>query len=473
MKTFAACLVIGCVFAAPAFSQDHSRRFALVIGNGAYAELGVLDNPVNDAADMDKALRGLGFETELLTDASLDAMEDAVVRLGDKLAGTDSGIGFFYYAGHGIQSGGVNYLIPADARIPSESFLKTKALAAQTVMDSIQTSRNALSVVVLDACRDNPFGWSRSGSRGLTVVAAQPEGSIVVYATSAGSVAQDGEGRNGVFTQELLKHLRTPGLDIKDVFNRTGAGVRDATGGKQVPAVYSQFFDSIALKEADGGSEAAKAKDPFPTVPAAASLNAAGSLSIDAYGKIIRMSLDGIERSSREDGNGALIFEGLPAGIPLTVQLSTARADKDLTLAGLIIPENGSMKVVSSEYRSWLAGALAAERSAIAKSVGGKRRAKIAGISLLAAGAAGAAAAGLTFYLGSEAGKAYDGAADTSGAEAARLRVELFRTLFGVSTGIGGTGLAAGAVLAASAAGTAGLEKSLAELDSRIDELGR
>lgn len=261
-------------------------RYALVIGNGSYVELAKLKNPANDAADMAAALKELGFKVDLLVDADLAKMEDAVIRLGNNLSQSSDSTGFFFYAGHGVQSGGVNYLIPTDARIASETFLKAKALAAQSVLDTLQQSRNALNVVVLDACRDNPFSWSRSGSRGLTVVGSQPPGSIVAYATSAGSVAQDGTGRNGVFTQELLKHLKTPSLEIKDVFNRTGKGVSGATGGKQVPAIYNQFFDTAYLAGAAAAPAASPSKAPsFGAVTAAtggltAKLATAGTLSV-------------------------------------------------------------------------------------------------------------------------------------------------------------------------------------------------
>lgn len=260
-------------------SVGNGPRYALVIGNGNYKDLGKLKNPVNDATDMAKALDEMGFQVKLLTDADLPSMEDAVIRLGNQLSQSADSTGFFFYAGHGVQSGGINYLIPADARIPSETFLKTKALVAQEVLDTLQQSRNALNVVVLDACRDNPFSWSRSGARGLSVVGIQPPGSIIVYATSAGSVAQDGTGRNGVFTQELLKQIRTPGLEIKDVFNRTGKMVNTVTAGKQVPAVYNQFFDAAYLAGAAGSVSsvsAGPAKSPsFGAVKAAT-----GNLSI-------------------------------------------------------------------------------------------------------------------------------------------------------------------------------------------------
>jgi hypothetical protein len=124
---------------------------------------------------------------------------------------------------------------------------QTKALSAQSVLGLLQGSGNGLNIVVLDACRDNPFAWSHSLSRGLSVVSNQPPGSIIAYATSAGSTAQDGTGRNGVFKGELLKNLKTPGIDIKQVFDRTGGGVVATTNSKQVPAIDSQYFGSFYL----------------------------------------------------------------------------------------------------------------------------------------------------------------------------------------------------------------------------------
>jgi formylglycine-generating enzyme required for sulfatase activity len=224
-----------------------SSRYALVIGNSNYSDLGSLKNPENDAKDMAATLGSIGFTVKLLLDADLILMETEVERLKTNLSQRADSIGFFYYAGHGVQSQGSNYLIPADARILGENYLRVKALALQTVLDNLNDSRNALNIVVLDACRDNPYSWARSGTRGLSIVGTQPSGSIVVYATSAGSTAQDGAGKNGVFTAELLKHLGVPGVDINDVFKRTGAGVQSSTNGKQVPAIYNQFFGTTYL----------------------------------------------------------------------------------------------------------------------------------------------------------------------------------------------------------------------------------
>jgi formylglycine-generating enzyme required for sulfatase activity len=117
----------------------------------------------------------------------------------------------------------------------------------QAVLDELNAAGNALNIVVLDACRDNPFSWRRSGSRGLQVVSNQPADSIIVYATSAGSTAADGEGRNGLFTAHLLNNLKKPGLEVNEIFRLTGADVRRASGGAQIPAIYSQFFDVAYL----------------------------------------------------------------------------------------------------------------------------------------------------------------------------------------------------------------------------------
>ncbi len=227
-------------------------KFALIIGNGDYDELSKLTNPANDATDIAEKLTNIGFQVELLTDADLPTMEEATLSLGAKLSTAKDAIGFFFYAGHGVQSNGINYMIPVDAHIPSDNYLKTKALAAQEVLDTLQSANNNLNIVVLDACRDNPFSWARSGTRGLAVVGYQPPGSIIIFSTSAGSVASDGKGRNGLFTSELLKNIDAPDVEVKEVFNRTGKNVVTASNNKQVPAIYSQFFNTAYLNGSSG-----------------------------------------------------------------------------------------------------------------------------------------------------------------------------------------------------------------------------
>jgi formylglycine-generating enzyme required for sulfatase activity len=233
--------------AALSFGQQNvsaPQKFALVIGNGAYGSgLSRLNNPVNDANDMTAALQSLGFTVDKVLDGNLDQMETAITRLKNRLSVQKNTYGFFFYAGHGVQSDGVNYLIPVGVSIPSANYLRDRAVSVQAMLGELNDAGNELNVVVLDACRDNPFSWARSGGgRGLTVVSNQPADSIIVYATSAGSTASDGTGRNGLFTERLLKNLKTPGLEISEVFRLTGADVAQASERKQIPAVYNQFF---------------------------------------------------------------------------------------------------------------------------------------------------------------------------------------------------------------------------------------
>ena len=217
-------------------------KFALVIGNGNYRGLTPLTNPVNDANDMAVVLENLGFKVVKILNGTLDEMDNALIDLKNNLSTSYNAYGFIFYAGHGVQSNGENYLIPVDANIPSENYLRSRAVSVQVMLDDLNDARNGLNVVVLDACRDNPFGWSRSTTRGLTTVTRQPADSIIVFATSAGQRASDGDGRNGVFTKELLNNLQIPGLEVAEVFRRTGFDVSQASGGQQIPAIYNQFF---------------------------------------------------------------------------------------------------------------------------------------------------------------------------------------------------------------------------------------
>jgi rare lipoprotein A (peptidoglycan hydrolase) len=165
-----------------------------------------------------------------------------------------------------VQANGENYLIPVDADIKTENLLRDRAVSIQFTLAELNDAENALNIVVLDACRDNPFPWGRGASRGLQVVGSQPADSIVVYATSAGTTAADGTGRNGLFTTHLLNNLKTSGLEIAEVFRRTGADVSRASDRKQIPAVYNQFFGIAYL----GGTvlQPAPISQPVPAVMA-------------------------------------------------------------------------------------------------------------------------------------------------------------------------------------------------------------
>jgi len=259
------------------------QKYALVIGNGAYTS-GRLANPVNDANDMTAALQSLGFTVDKVLDGNLDQIESAVMRLKNRLSVSKNSYGFFFYAGHGVQSNGVNYLIPIGAAIPSENSLRDRAVSVQWTLSELNDAGNELNIVVLDACRDNPFTWARSGSRGLAVISNQPADSIVVYATSAGSTAADGTGRNGLFTSELLKNIKTPGMEVNEIFRRTGAGVAQASDRKQIPALYSQFFGNAYLSSAPAAAPASTVQSSVATGNITVTSAIAGEILIDGKG---------------------------------------------------------------------------------------------------------------------------------------------------------------------------------------------
>ncbi len=207
-------------------------RTALVIGNSAYKS-SPLKNPVNDASDMASALRDSGFDVTLKTNASLRSMEKAIQNFGKKLRG--GGVGLFYFAGHGLQVGGRNYLIPVDAEIESESDVKYDGVDAGRVLGKMENAGNGLNIVILDACRNNPFARSfRSADKGLAKMDA-PTGSFIAYATAPGSVAADGDGRNGLYTQYLLQYMREPNLSVERVFKKVRFAVVNDTAQKQTP----------------------------------------------------------------------------------------------------------------------------------------------------------------------------------------------------------------------------------------------
>ncbi len=209
-------------------------RTALIIGNSEYS-ISPLPNAKNDADSVAMALRSLGFEVMHYTDLSYQQMEAAINDYGNKLR-TRGGVGMFYYAGHGIQIEGENYLVPTSASIRKEKDIKYKSVHLGYLLDEFEGSGNDMNIVVLDACRDNPFSAKyRSVRNGLAGIAVAPIGTFIAYATSPGSVASDGEGTNGLYTQELLKALRHPRLKIEDVFKVVRANVRRLSQGMQVP----------------------------------------------------------------------------------------------------------------------------------------------------------------------------------------------------------------------------------------------
>ena len=216
----------------PDESISTERRIALVIGNSAYKS-SPLRNPVNDATDMASALSRLGFQVTLGKNMNRKEMHRTIRKFGKDLK--QGGVGLFYYAGHGMQVNGKNYLIPIGADIQSEDEVQVESIDAGSVLRKMEVAANTMNMVFLDACRNNPFARSfRSTNKGLAQMDA-PSGSLIVYATAPGSVAADGDGRNGIFTQNLLSYLDTPDLEVGQMLRKVRVSVRKETDGKQTP----------------------------------------------------------------------------------------------------------------------------------------------------------------------------------------------------------------------------------------------
>ena len=217
------------------------KRVALVIGNSAY-QSAPLANPVNDARLMAKTLESTGFEVIEILDADRSKMLRAIRDFGKKLDEYgENTVGLFYFAGHGIQSGGVNYLIPVGANIQGEGDLDIDAVESQKLLRQMLLAKNETNIIILDACRNNPYRRSfRSSTPGLAKQSdAAPKGSLVAFSTAPGAVAADGDGDNSPYAQALVKQMLVPGQGLLDVFANTAAMVASQTGDKQVP--WSNF----------------------------------------------------------------------------------------------------------------------------------------------------------------------------------------------------------------------------------------
>ncbi|MBI1890755.1 MAG: caspase family protein [Burkholderiales bacterium] len=228
--------------AAPPAAKE--QRLALVIGNSSYKQSPLI-NPANDARAMTIKLQQLGFTVLKKENADLEEMIAAVREFGNQLK--NGGVGLFYFAGHGVQSKGINYLIPINANIRHEDELATRAYNANELLEKMDTAKNRINMVILDACRDNPFARSfRSSARGLAGIEQAPTGTLVAYATSPGATAADGSGSNGLYTEQLLRAMSEPGLKMEDVFKRVRVSVMERSSGKQVPwemsSVVGDFY---------------------------------------------------------------------------------------------------------------------------------------------------------------------------------------------------------------------------------------
>ena len=240
------------------------RRVALVIGNGDYA-FSPLRNPASDAKDVAATLRRLGFEVDLREDAGRRSMRESI--RGFVLRARSYDVRLFYYAGHGVQVNGKNYLIPTDADIRAEDDIPANSVEVTELLERLGQNDSGVNIVILDACRNNPFADGATivadGRRlkfrgatpaGLAAVEA-PAGTLVAFSTSPGAVAIDGVGHpHSLYTKHLLNNLATPGLPVEQLFKRVRIGVIQETRRQQVPWESSSLMGDFCFKTSDGGA---------------------------------------------------------------------------------------------------------------------------------------------------------------------------------------------------------------------------
>ncbi len=306
LKLLTALFLIGSFFTASSAQsgeQPEEQRTALVIGNADYA-FSPLSNPVNDAVSVAKALDKAGFKVILQTDASRDAMLEAIRSFGDQLK-VRGGVGLLYYAGHGVQISGENYLLPVDGDVSGVDAVKRDAVTVSEAVDEMTAAHEGLNIIILDACRNNPLSGSTKGLSRIDSSARL----FVSYSTSPGAVALDGEDGNSPYTKHLASAIETPALSLEETFKRTLKGVFQETRGRQIPWISSSFFGDFTFVpgQADAsGSQATKAA-------AVSSIGKALKNSVARAGPARRIS--GIYRVEGTNPNGSL-YTGMMAITP-------------------------------------------------------------------------------------------------------------------------------------------------------------
>jgi hypothetical protein len=391
-----------------AFAAE-DERFALVIGNAAYDGEARLANSSNDANDMAEALSLVGWQVTKVIDGDRKTMNRAIASFRDTLSGSRNPTALLFYAGHGIQIGGTNYLIPIKENFETPDDVVSDAVSLQTILNAFDDAKVSTNIVILDACRDNPFvkknTRSLGGTRGLSVVSKSPnvEGSAVLFSTAPGDTAADGTGRNGLFTQALLKFITSPDLTLQQVATKVTGEVKKLSGGKQTP------YSSLSLS------------DDFWIVPA--SMRTAAPATA--------------------------------ADVPtVAVQpVKTVQPDPNAVKASLILQKEGLLQQ-KKQIRS-------------KDSLSG-----ILGITGWSVAALGAGSAGYAFWAGGEALKDYRAANTQVGFDGARDKMNGANTIYTVGLIAGGTGLIAGVVSLFLGPDTSSVDKQIQDVDKKITLLG-
>jgi len=241
-----------------------NSRFALVIGNSNYEYASKLKNPGNDSADIAAVLKNLKFETQLIQNATKQEIKNAVSIFLFNLK-NEGGVGLFYYAGHGVQLEGNNYLIPVETKTGTQMEIKSQSFNISTLLNDMGKIESATNIIILDACRDNPFtnihapGYRSTNNRSLARVnvpkldsglskLSAPANTFIAFATAPGEVAVDGDGRNSPYTAKLIEAIQRPGLTIGDVFREVRSSVVKQSRGRQIPWETSSLIDDFYFK---------------------------------------------------------------------------------------------------------------------------------------------------------------------------------------------------------------------------------
>lgn len=312
MNAFAlACVGLAFFLAA---GQAAAQRVALLVGNAGYAAAPLL-NPHRDVRRMEEALKAVGFKVQVVLDANQNEMKRAVRDFGAKAEGAD--VAFFYYSGHGVQAGGENFLIPLQARVDKEADYEIETIAANSVLRQISGAKPKAAIVVLDACRDNPFVSStKSASKGLGRMDA-PTGSMIAFATAPNTTASD----EGYYARVLASQITTPGLELLDVFRNTTSEVRRLSSGKQEPRMSEvSISERIYLAGQDpaartGGVAAASPAAPRPAssdgqLPVLVLGDFGGDMSnSNAVSRVIRNDLDRSGKFRVKESDGVAVTE--------------------------------------------------------------------------------------------------------------------------------------------------------------------
>lgn len=283
-------------------AESSEKRVALVVGNGRYAHLGKLENSVNDAADIARVLKKIGFEVIHVQDSNRQGFFSAMKQFRQSIQ--QGGVSLFYYAGHGIQSNGVNYLMPIDAGADDEVTVRNSGVPLDEVLGLMSEARSGLKIVYLDACRNDPPQLkrsTRSSARGLTEV-PKAQGTIIEFSTNPGNVALDGKAgdRNSPYTAALLKYIERPGLQIEQLGKLVRAEVMGATNGKQEPWTSSSITnDFFFVAPKDGQQQIIVASVPRAPEPALAARSASSDSSSDLPDSV-KQTLDDMARKTLE-----------------------------------------------------------------------------------------------------------------------------------------------------------------------------